>query len=89
MTDTQAVDKPTKAKTRTRNVIELQLRDILIPTPRGNLTSIMQSNSEGITMTADLDARTIGIKVPKRGTTIVGFESCKSWKYGGGVPKAD
>jgi hypothetical protein len=83
---TEAAPRP---KPRTRNVIELQLRDIIIPTSRGNLSSIMPTNANGIQMTADLDARTIGIKVPGRGTSIVPFESCKSFKYGAGVPKAD
>lgn len=76
-------------KPRTRAVIELVLRDVVIPTPRGNLTTVLPGNACGTTMVADLDARTIGVKVPGRGTTIVPFEACKSWKYGMGVPKAD
>ena len=74
---------------RTRVVTELTLRDQTISTPRGALTVIMPGNAHGVTMVADLDARTIGIKVPKNGTTIVPFEAAKCFKYGMGRPAED
>lgn len=52
------------------------------------MSSIVPAHAKlNIKMVADLDARTIGIKVPGRGTTHVPFESCKYWKYGMGNPK--
>ena len=76
-----------KPKPRIRRVSEVAFRDITISTSRGPLTVIMPENSKGIETTADLDARTISVKVPGRGTTVVPFEGCKFWKYGMGVPK--
>ena len=86
MSEAESTPEPTK--TRTRIVTEVHLRDLQISTPSGAMSSIVPAHAKlKIKMVADLDARTIGIKVPGRGTTHVPFESCKYWKYGMGNPK--
>ncbi len=80
-------------KARTRVVTELHLKDVIVKSRIGVHTSILPDTDAGpkhnIKMVADLDARTIGIKVPGNGTTIIPFESAKSFKYGMGRPAVD
>jgi hypothetical protein len=82
-------DQEAQQTARTRTVVELHLRDLTIQSPRGALTSICGENAKGIKMVADLDARTIGVKIPGKGTAIIPFESTKYFKYGMGRPKVD